>query len=142
MKSRQFQYEVTVEETFSAAHQLRGYRGKCENIHGHNWKIQVSVSSNSLTELGFVIDFSELRGMLKEILAGLDHCFLNEITPFSIENPTAENIAVYVFEALKTRLSSAELWVNRVSVHESDRAFVTLYGNTSGDSSANSRNKE
>jgi 6-pyruvoyltetrahydropterin/6-carboxytetrahydropterin synthase len=82
-----------IESQFSAAHQLRGYKGKCENLHGHNWRVQVVVNAEKLNEIGLVIDFYELKKTTNEILSSLDHSVLNEIFPFTEINPSSENIA-------------------------------------------------
>jgi len=95
-------YEIKVISDFSSAHMLRGYEGKCENMHGHNWKIEVVVSSEKLDKLGMVVDFKELKHKLKIILEELDHKNLNDIEYFKKINPTSENIAKYIFDKLAT----------------------------------------
>lgn len=94
-------YEVYVESIFSAAHRLKLYRGKCEQLHGHNWKVAVVVSSQKLNKQGMVLDFMVLKKMLKKILDELDHKFLNKIKFFQQHQPTAENIAYYVYTKFK-----------------------------------------
>lgn len=95
-------YEVYVESQFSSAHYLKMYKGKCENLHGHNWKVGVYVSSTQLNRLGMVIDFSKLKKILKKVLDTLDHKLLNkEVKYFKNFQPTAENIARYIHENVK-----------------------------------------
>lgn len=96
-------YELTVSGHFSAAHHLRGYRGKCENLHGHNWKIEALVSSEDLDKTGMALDFTILKKGLRAVLALLDHRDLNKIPYFQKKNPSAENIARFIFEHLKNR---------------------------------------
>lgn len=90
-------YEVMIETEFSSAHALRGYQGKCENLHGHNWKIQVFVRGSRLNEIGLLIDFKELKAATKKVMDALDHKVLNELNPFDERfNPSSENIARYI----------------------------------------------
>ncbi len=97
-------YEVAVERSFSAAHALRGYRGKDEPLHGHNWRVEVTVATAILAQDGTAVDFVLLSEALDRVLAGLDHANLNELPPFSPSgegiNPSAENLARYIFERL------------------------------------------
>lgn len=115
-------YILRVEDSFSSAHFLRNYRGKCENIHGHNWRIRVSVRSRKLVN-GMVIDFTDLKKHLKDILGELDHKLLNqEVVFFKKNNPTSEHIASYLFVELKKRLTSKKsIIVHSVEVWETDR---------------------
>jgi len=85
-------YILTVEDSFAAAHQLNGYMGKCENLHGHNWKIELEVAGHVLNDIGLLIDFHDLKDILKSVLADLDHVNLNETELFSTINPSSENI--------------------------------------------------
>jgi 6-pyruvoyltetrahydropterin/6-carboxytetrahydropterin synthase len=93
-------YTASVIKTFSAAHALRGYKGRCEHLHGHNWKIRVAVSSEKLNEIGMVMDFTEIKALLDTLLQNLDHKYLNEVSPFDTINPTAENIAGFLFHLI------------------------------------------
>ncbi len=118
-------FEVCVEHTFAAAHALRNYHGKCENVHGHNYKIQVKVTGPELDETGMLVDFVELKRLLRGASERLDHQFLNEIEPFTTVNPSAENIARYLFEEISGKLRSenaAEL--EEVKVWETDIQFA------------------
>ena len=89
-------FEVTVEQTFAAAHALRNYKGGCENVHGHNFKVQIVISGDRLDDAGLLVDFIDVKNLMGEILARLDHQNLNETPPFDVKNPSAENIAEYI----------------------------------------------
>jgi len=117
-------YEVLVKSNFSAAHKLRNYHGKCENMHGHNWTVEASVRSETLDDNGLLIDFKILKERLKKILERLDHTNLNESEPFCEANPTSENIAKFIFDLLKEDGITAR----RVSVWESDTSRATYFG--------------
>ena len=113
-------YKLSVELDFSSAHNLRDYQGKCENLHGHNWKVRLKVSSDKLDSQGMVCDFTLLKKILKEILEQVDHKYLNEISPFDEINPTTENIARWVTEQVEPRLPSG-VSVSMVTVWESEK---------------------
>lgn len=115
-------FVLTVEDTFAAAHQLRGYRGKCENIHGHNWRVVLEVQGNTLDETGLLIDFHELKALLKKILSIFDHTNINEIPPFTSVNPSSENLSRYIAEAaaLELQKSGRDLSIKKVTIWESD----------------------
>jgi len=91
-------FQVSVEETFSAGHALRGYRGKCENVHGHNYRVRVTVEGPRLDAVGLLCDFTELKRVIREIIGRLDHQFVNDLEPFRTVNPSAENLAKYFYE--------------------------------------------
>jgi 6-pyruvoyltetrahydropterin/6-carboxytetrahydropterin synthase len=112
-------YHVTIETHFSAAHFLRNYHGRCENLHGHNWKIEVTVSSDRLDQAGMALDFSILKEKTKAILEQLDHRNLNEIEPFTEINPSSENIAHFLFDLLTQTLRDYPVTLSRVTVWES-----------------------
>lgn len=116
------QYKVSVIKTFSAAHSLRQYKGKCENLHGHNWKVCVTAAEATLNKDGMVMDFADVRMVLDTVLDKLDHKFLNEVHPFDTVNPTAENIAAYIFR----QIQNAEVKVESVQVWESDNSYATV----------------
>lgn len=120
-------YELMIETSFSAAHQLRGYMGKCEQMHGHNWKVQVHVTAERLNEIDIAIDFHELKSLTNEIIAPLDHTFLNDIFPFTEKNPSSENIAKWIYDCLKKKINDGNLEVSAVTVWESDSASATYY---------------
>lgn len=116
-------YKINVEASFSSAHNLRGYKGKCEALHGHNWKVQVEIVQAALDKAGMVMDFKEVKIQLNKILDKLDHAYLNKIPYFKKFNPTSENIAKYIFDCLKTKI----LGLNSVTVWESDNCSATYY---------------
>jgi len=120
-------HELTVEAAFSSAHNIRGYEGACENLHGHNWRVEAAVSSKTLDSLGMVHDFKVLKSMLKDVLDPLDHKYLNEVPPFDKLNATAENIARHIFRELKKALKKKDrrLKVSRVRVWESEKASAS-----------------
>ena len=118
-------YKVSVIKSFAGAHFLRQYKGKCENLHGHNWKIRAAFSGTKLAADGMLIDFTEVKAKLDEILARLDHKLLNEIMPFDKTNPTAENIAVFIFNELKGA-ETQNAKVQEVQVWESDSAWALV----------------
>jgi len=97
-------YELIVETQFSAAHRLREYRGNCEKLHGHNWKIDVRLRSDELDRLGMVCDFREVKRLVKNMVDRLDHHYLNDVPPFTTLNPTTENIARFLFDELAKTL--------------------------------------
>ena len=112
---------------FSAAHQLRNFEGACEDLHGHNWKIEVYVTSEALSEAGIVVDFRILKKYVKDILATLDHKFLNELEPFKSQNPSSENIARYMADQLALLLQDPQIKVSRVTAWESETSCATYY---------------
>ncbi|MBI5057345.1 MAG: 6-carboxytetrahydropterin synthase QueD [Nitrospirae bacterium] len=120
-------YELMIETTFSSAHQLRGYKGKCEELHGHNWRVQVIVSSEKLNDIGIVIDFHELKAITIEVVASLDHSFLNNVFPFTEINPSSENITKWIYDSLKKKLQKTNCSVSSVTVWENDTASATYY---------------
>ena len=98
-------YQVSVEETFSAGHALRGYRGKCENVHGHNYRVRVTVEGSQLDGIGLLVDFVRVKAVLREVMGRLDHQFVNELEPFKTVNPSAENMAKYLYEEVSRELN-------------------------------------
>jgi 6-pyruvoyltetrahydropterin/6-carboxytetrahydropterin synthase len=122
-------FEVTVEKTFAAGHYLRGYRGKCEKPHGHNYTVKVIVRGPRLDNAGLLCDFAELKAMLNEIAARLDHQMMNEIPPFDTLNPSAENLAMYFYQEMERRLRQREpangARVAAVTIWETDTTTAT-----------------
>ena len=118
-------YELKIEDSFAAAHRLRGYRGQCEELHGHNWKVEVVVQADRLDEIGLAIDFGELKAAAKEVLDRFDHVFLNDVPPFTELNPSSENIARHIFQEVAARVEREGLWVQRVTAWESDKACAS-----------------
>jgi 6-pyruvoyltetrahydropterin/6-carboxytetrahydropterin synthase len=98
-------YEISVEKHFDAAHYLRGYKGKCENIHGHRYTIVVKISAEKLNDIGLAYDFTDLKAHLNKILERFDHTCLNDVKPFDKINPSAENIAAEIYKELKKKLA-------------------------------------
>ena len=90
-------FEVTVEQTFAAGHALREYKGKCENVHGHNYRVQITVEGERLNRIGLLVDFVELKRIVREVMERLDHQFINDLEPFTVINPSAENLAKTAF---------------------------------------------
>jgi len=119
-------YELSIETQFAAAHQLRGYKGKCENLHGHNWRVQVSISSEKLNSIGIVLDFHDFKKITNEIISVLDHSNLNEVFPFTEINPSSENIAKWIYESAQKRFDDS-VKVNSVTIWESENASATYY---------------
>lgn len=120
-------FDLTIESQFSSAHQLRGYKGKCEAMHGHNWRVQVTVSSDKLNEIGIVVDFHDLKTITGEVLASLDHAFLNDVFPFTEINPSSENIAKWVYESIKKRINKKTYNLSSVTVWENETSSATYY---------------
>jgi 6-pyruvoyltetrahydropterin/6-carboxytetrahydropterin synthase len=120
-------YELMVETNFSSAHQLRGYKGECEKLHGHSWKVQVNVVAERLNEMDMAIDFHEMKEIVNEVISPLDHSFLNEIFPFTEKNPSSENIAKWIYDSLKKRLDSGNIQLSSVTVWESEITSATYF---------------
>lgn len=123
-------YELKILAHFAAAHQLKMVAEKCENLHGHNWRIEVCVAGKALNPAGVLIDFGELKQHLKEIVDLLDHKFLNELEYFNDTcPPSSENIARYIAESLQAKIDSSEVAVSRVTAWESENACATYITN-------------
>jgi 6-pyruvoyltetrahydropterin/6-carboxytetrahydropterin synthase len=118
-------YEISVEYTFAAGHALRNYKGKCEHVHGHNYKVQVTVAGDKLNAAGLLMDFVDLRAEIKGVVAKLDHRFLNDIPPFDQLNPTAENLAKYICDEIEPQARNQGLQVHGVTVWETDTTSAT-----------------
>jgi 6-pyruvoyltetrahydropterin/6-carboxytetrahydropterin synthase len=114
-------FEVCIEHTFAAGHALREYKGKCENVHGHNYRVQVTLRGEKLDKTGLLADFVDLKRLLREISEPLDHVFLNDMEPFTTLNPSAENIAWYICDKLQSGMRQKnEVEVAEVKVWETD----------------------
>lgn len=120
-------YELVIESKFSAAHQLRGYQGKCEKLHGHNWRVAVAVTAERLDDQGIAIDFHDLKKALREVLDQLEHTFLNDIFPFTQINPSSENLAKWIFDTMAKKIDDGNLQVSSVTVWESDTASASYF---------------
>jgi 6-pyruvoyltetrahydropterin/6-carboxytetrahydropterin synthase len=117
-------FEISVEGTFDAAHQLVGHSGPCENLHGHTWKVQAVVQGTELNKLGLLIDFKEMKKYLYDILDKLDHTFLNKTPFFKNINPTSEHVAMFIHKELSKKLGKT-VKLARVTVHESPVTSAT-----------------
>ena len=123
-------YEVTVEDTFSAGHYLRNYKGKCENPHGHNYKVRVTLQGKELDNAGLLLDFKDLKVVMKPVVDYLDHQMMNDIAPFDTVNPSAENLAKYFFDETNKYLSGqtrGRVRVKDVTIWETDTTTATYY---------------
>ncbi len=121
-------FEVSVEQTFAAGHALRNYKGACENVHGHNFKIQVTIEGQELDGTGMLVDFLDVKQSMGAVISRLDHKFLNDVPPFDVKNPSAENIAEYFYEELTSGLVSnpVPVRVREVKVWETDIQSATF----------------
>ena len=120
-------YEVSVDETFAAAHNLRNYKGKCENLHGHNYKVRVTLAGEELDSTGLLYDFVHLKQAIQVVIRSLDHVYLNEFPPFDVLNPSAENIARYIYQETAKQLPKARngAAIASITVWESDLTAAT-----------------
>ena len=116
-------YEVTVEDSFAAGHYLRNYKGKCEKPHGHNYKIRVTLAGEELDSAGLLLDFKDLKEVMRHAIDRLDHQMINEVAPFTVLNPSAENMAKYFYDETNARLrnvTNGRVRVKDVTVFETD----------------------
>ncbi len=118
-------YEIMVETKFAAAHKLQNYSGNCQNLHGHNWIVQVFVRGNSLSEIGLLMDFRDLKKIVNDIIDQLDHTYLNEHIAFNKQNPSSENLAHYIFETLAKQIDTEGLFLYKVSVWETPKVCAS-----------------
>jgi 6-pyruvoyltetrahydropterin/6-carboxytetrahydropterin synthase len=120
-------YEVSVDETFAAAHNLRGYKGKCEDLHGHNYKVRVTLAGEEVDSVGLLYDFVHLKQVIQSVIRSLDHKYLNELSPFDVLNPSAENIAKYIYDQTAKQLHQAPngAGVASITVWETDVTAAT-----------------
>ncbi len=119
-------FQVSVEETFSSGHALRGYKGKCENPHGHNYRVQVTLEGPQLDKIGLLVDFTHLKEVMRTIIKRVDHQFLNDLEPFTTLNPSAENMAKYFYDEVTGNLKDLPpgARVSGVVVWETDTAMA------------------
>ena len=126
-------FEVSVEKTFAAGHALRGYKGKCENVHGHNYRVQVMVEGTRLDDAGLLVDFVELKKLMDGVIERLDHQFINDVPPFTELNPSAENLAKYFYEEVNQRMDFAAFGsparLSQVKVWETDTSIAVYRPN-------------
>ena len=118
-------YELLVKLDFSAAHRLVNYQGKCENLHGHNWKVELKVSSDKLNSQGMLIDFKEMKQKLNRVLTALDHSCLNELAYFKKRNTTSEHIARYIYLEMAGLIRKKGVVIEQVTVWETDTSAAT-----------------
>lgn len=120
-------FEVSVDQTFAAGHALRNYKGRCENVHGHNFKVRVVIEGEKLDETGLLVDFLDVKAAMQAIIDRVDHVFLNDVPPFDVKNPSAENIAEYFHtEMTRTLRSAVPVRVREVMVWETDIQSATF----------------
>ncbi len=117
-------YQISIEQHFDAAHFLRGYRGKCEALHGHRFQVVAKVKSSKLNDIGIAYDFAELKQHLADIISRFDHTCLNDVPPFDRINPSSENIAATIYGELKSKLTGAPVSISGVEVWESPQTKV------------------
>jgi 6-pyruvoyltetrahydropterin/6-carboxytetrahydropterin synthase len=116
-------FEVSVEDTFASGHYLRGYKGKCEKPHGHNYRVRVTLSGEELDHAGLLLDFKDLKEVLRPVVNYLDHQMMNELEPFTVLNPSAENIAKYFFDQTNLHLNdktNGRVRVKDITIWETD----------------------
>jgi 6-pyruvoyltetrahydropterin/6-carboxytetrahydropterin synthase len=122
-------FEISAEQTFAAGHALRGYKGKCENVHGHNYRVRVTIAGEKLNSIGLLVDFVELKRLMKQIIEYWDHRFINDLPPFDKINPTAENMALWFCERMQEKLDSGSadvpVEVTEVTIWETDTNIAT-----------------
>ncbi|HVA93515.1 MAG TPA: 6-carboxytetrahydropterin synthase QueD [Candidatus Dormibacteraeota bacterium] len=122
-------FQVSVDEGFSAGHALRGYKGKCENPHGHNYKVRITLEGPELDSIGLLCDFTHMKRVIRSIIEGVDHKFLNDQAPFDVINPSAENLAKYFFDETKRQMPAAPegARITCVTVWETDTTSATYW---------------
>ena len=120
-------YEVKIVTQFAAAHRLENFYGKCENLHGHNWKVEVFLAGKTLDQAGLLMDFGAVKARTKEVLEEIDHKYLNELAAFQDRNPSSENLACYLYERLGAIFNCDGVTVQRVNVWESDTSCASYY---------------
>ena len=125
-------YELKIITQFAAAHRLENFYGKCEGLHGHNWKVEVFLVGEQLDETGLLMDFGKIKAQTNDLLKEIDHKYLNELEAFRKQNPSSENLARYLFERLSADLNQDGVQVSRVNVWESDTSCASYYPAASG----------
>jgi len=123
-------YEVTVEDSFAAGHYLRHYKGKCENPHGHNYKVRVTLAGEVLDRAGLLVDFKDLRDVMKQVIERLDHQMINDLEPFTTLNPSAENLAKYFYDETNSKLrreTNERVRVKDVTIWETDETTARYF---------------
>jgi 6-pyruvoyltetrahydropterin/6-carboxytetrahydropterin synthase len=120
-------YEVSIDESFAAAHNLRDYHGKCEDLHGHNYKVRFVVAGKELDSAGLLYDFVHLKQVIRGVIQSLDHKYLNELAPFDTINPSAENIARHIHDqaAMQLQKMPSGVGISSITVWETDTSAAT-----------------
>jgi 6-pyruvoyltetrahydropterin/6-carboxytetrahydropterin synthase len=120
-------FEVYVDEQFAAAHNLRNYKGKCENLHGHNYKVRITLAGPQLDDVGLLYDFVHLKQVIQGVIRTLDHKYLNELKPFDVLNPSAENIAKHIYDETSKQMHQTPngAGISSITVWESDVTAAT-----------------
>ena len=118
-------YRLMIKTSFAAAHNLINYQGDCENLHGHNWRVEVVVAAKELDKAGLGIDFKILKKKTNSLLDEMDHKYLNDLTPFKNDSPSSENISRYLFERLSETLNNENITVEKINVWESENACAS-----------------
>jgi len=114
-------FEVCVEQTFAAGHALRNYKGKCENVHGHNYRVRITMQGDQLDSTGLLVDFLDVKRLIGGVVDYLDHQFINDLPPFTELNPSAENIAKYFYDRVSSGLKNdVPVRVSQVQIWETD----------------------
>ena len=121
-------FTLCVRDSFAAAHRIEDYHGKCEELHGHNFKVEVLVQGDAVGEGGMLLDFAILKGRLKEILEELDHKYINEIPFFKERASSSEYLALYIYDRLKVLLGSEAVILREVRIWESENAYAAYGG--------------
>ena len=122
---KEIMFEVSVEQTFAAGHSLRNYKGKCENVHGHNYRVLVTIQGPQLDATGLLVDFVEVKKLMGRVVDRLDHQFINDLAPFNVVNPSAENMAKYFYDEISAGLGESAVRVGEVRIWETDTASAT-----------------
>ncbi len=123
-------FQITVDDTFAAGHYLRNYRGKCENPHGHNYKVRVTLYGEELDRAGLLLDFKDLKEVMRDVVERLDHQMINDLPPFTELNPSAENLAKYFYDETQTKLhtvTNGRVRVRDVTIWETDSTTATYF---------------
>ena len=123
-------FQITVEDTFAAGHYLRNYRGKCENPHGHNYKVRVTLCGEDLDRAGLLLDFKDLKDVMRDTVDRLDHQMINDLEPFTVLNPSAENLAKYFYDETQAQLrvaTNGRVRVKDVTVWETETTTATYF---------------
>ncbi len=119
-------FEVSVQDTFASGHALREYRGKCENVHGHNYRVEVKIQGPELNKIGLLVDFKEVKQLIGKVVDYLDHRFINDLPPFDVLNPSAENIAKYFYDQIHGGLQQENaVEVSEVKLWETDVTYAS-----------------